>query len=323
MAAEMSIYNEIAGKKAENKLLDGAWILSPRDKYYVRYCSFVMSQFYEDNDELQADIDNLVSNRTWQTLATFLINNHIGITVSGGVADSTLNVIEQIHWITYSYEDEQLHIRQNHEPFKSWESGTGRPSKGKEWNNDVEDRYKNANSHDLINLTMRQAFLEGYLKETLRKSFGETYDVDGFIVSFAGKVLPLEIKEKSRTPKKEEFGVDAGRILMLLRMCLMTDSNALYIIREVDESETRELINWQYITLSDLIMKCRWNLQGGGAGMGGGTTQTIMMPADLFNILNDENFSEDWLSDNGSLQNSVKNAGLKLKNDLVKYLNNE
>ncbi len=39
---------------------------------------------------------------------------------------------------------------------------------------------------------------------------------------------------------------------MLLRLCLPNDSNALYLIRELDEAGS--FIGWKFITLSDIIM---------------------------------------------------------------------
>lgn len=321
MAAEIAITAEIdiLGVKVGQKFLSGAWIVSPKNKYYLRYCSFVLPKLYENKNELLESIKEMQQNRTWQALATFLTTSHIGITVSGGVTDDMLGNLENIKWSNFVYQDETLHERENGEPFTLWDSGRGRSSTGKDWSDDVKNRYLQSNEKDLTELLMRQAFLEGYLKDSLKKSFGETYDVDGFIVGFSGRVLPLEIKEKSRTDKGE-FGVDAGRILMLLRFCLMTDSNALYIIREVDTSENRHVIDWQYITLSDLIMKCKWNLQGGGRGMGGGSTQTIMMPGELFQVLKDENFSENWLTQYGSLHASVHATGKQIMNELQSYL---
>ncbi len=107
---------------------------------------------------------------------------------------------------------------------------------------------------------------------------------------------------------------------MMLRLCLATDSNALYIIREVDESEDRKFVEWRFITLSNMIMGSSWNLQAGGKGMGGGDTQTIMLSGSLFATFDLNKLSEKWLSNNSSLQNSVKIVAQKLSHDLAQYL---
>lgn len=170
-----------------------------------------------------------------------------------------------------------------------------------------------------MGLGMRQAFFYGYLKQKLNKPFEDPYDVDAFLVSFAGRVMPIEIKEKSPTAKGD-FGLDAGRILMMLRLCLVTDSNALYLIREVDGSPDRQLVRWRYITLADMVIGSRWNLQAGGAGMGGGNTQTVMLAGSMFGEFTLSNLSENWLAENASLQDSVRAAASDLAKNLSQYL---
>lgn len=320
MAAEMALPHEIVGDAVGQKLLSGVWIISPRHDYHLRYCSFVMPTLYPDVDVLADAVGALAADRGWQTLATFLTANRIGIIVSGGMLAAGQS-LDEIVWHNFVYLDETLHLRNGDEPFASWQQpGHGRASKGKDWEANVEARYLQATLSDLTEMLTRQAFLEGYLKGRLRKTFGETYDMDAFIVGFSGRVLPLEIKEKSRVEKTNQFGVDAGRILMLLRFCLMTDSNALYVIREVNNQPDRALIGWVYMTLADLVMMCRWNLQGGGAGMGGGATQTIMMSAEHFQPFSAQQFSEEWIQANGSLSRSVRLAGQNMIADLEAYL---
>jgi hypothetical protein len=183
----------------------------------------------------------------------------------------------------------------------------------------VLERFAAASDAALTELALRQAFFYGYLKEQLHKPVDDPYDVDGFIVAYAGTVIPIEIKDKSLT-REGDFGIDAGRILMLLRLCLATDSNALYLIRQVDESAARALVSWRYITLADMVMGCRWNLQAGGRGMTGGATQTVMISGDLFQDFGPDNFSEDWLARNSSLQNAIRAAAQELASDLGRYL---
>lgn len=131
--------------------------------------------------------------------------------------------------------------------------------------------------------------------------------------------MPVEVKEKSPTPDGT-FGIDAGRILMLLRLCVTTDSNALYLIRSVDSSDERRFMGWRAITLSDMIMGCSWNLQAGGLGMGGGATQTVMMPSTLFHEFNPAAITEDWILKHKSLQGSARTAARQLAENLSRFL---
>jgi hypothetical protein len=190
---------------------------------------------------------------------------------------------------------------------------------GNAWQADVIDRFMALDDEQLTSLTLRQAFYYGYLKQQLHKPFNDPYDVDAFIVSFRQAVMPVEVKEKSPT-SDGAFGLDAGRILMMLRMCLATDSNALYIVREVDITTERRFVAWRCITLSNLVMACSWNLQAGGRGMGGGATQTVMMPGSFFEPFTEKNLSEDWLEENSSLQGAVKTKAQELAENLTQFL---
>jgi hypothetical protein len=51
---------------------------------------------------------------------------------------------------------------------------------------------------------------------------------------------------------------------MLLCLALPTDSNGLYIIKEVEDNPERSLVGWKFVTLSDIISCAQWNLQAGG-----------------------------------------------------------
>jgi len=243
----------------------------------------------------------------------------IGIIVSGAWPNTLPTRLDDFKWKNYVYRDERLLAASDDEPFASWSGGRGRPGTGNQWQADVLRRFENATDDELTELAMRQAFFYGYLKEYLRKSVEDPYDVDAFMVGFTGTVMPIEIKEKSPTDKGD-FGIDAGRILMLLRLCLATDTNALYVIREVDESATRELVGWRYITLSDMVIGCRWNLQAGGRGMSGGATQTVMISGALFENFSLENFSEAWLTRHKSLQGSVRTTAKEISSKLQTYL---
>jgi hypothetical protein len=323
MIAELSLKTELGTSEPQitNKLLSGGWLLSPKvaNPQYHRYMASILPVLYTTEAELHTAIATLEHDRGWQALATFLSKSGIGIIVSGATPRSRDVSYTNLQWHNFVYQQEQLLSTDDHYPFITWPGNRGRPSNGAEWQPDVIERFEQSHPNDLTELALRQAFYYGYLKQELKKPIEDPYDVDAFIVSYQGAVIPIEIKEKSPT-ERGEFGVDAGRILMLLRLCIATDSNAVYVIREVDTSPFRALVGWKYITLADMIIGCRWNLQAGGRGMGGGATQTVMISGDLFQALTQTNFSEEWLDQHRSLQMSVRATATKLAHDLSRYL---
>jgi hypothetical protein len=304
------------------KFLPGGWVISPKTGMppRLRVVAIVLPQLFENDAELHAEIEAKQTDRGFQALATFLSQSAIGVIVAGAVTGMS-GGLGGLTWRNYSYRNERLELNTGDEPYTKWPGnrGVARRASGPGWDADVIARYAELKSEQLTGLTLRQAYNITYLKQRLKKPFDDPYDVDAFIVSFRQAVMPVEIKEKSRTPNGD-FGLDAGRILMMLRMCLATDSNALYIIREVDTGTGRGLIGWRCITLSNLIMGCSWNLQQGGRGMGGGATQTVMMPGSLFEAFTEKNFSEEWLAGNSSLQDSVRAKAQEITVSLESYL---
>lgn len=327
MVAELSMWDEfgLSDTPLAQKLFGGAWILSPKSNHYLRHTCFVLPEVYPSEDDLISEIQNYNSDRNWQTLATFLKQSEILIVVSGAITDQkalSASSMENLVWQHFLYQDEQLVSTDGDIPFHNW-GGRGRASRGSEWSQSTLERFYACDDHALTRLALKEAFYNLYIKKHLRLTIPDAYDVDGFIIGFSGRVFPLEVKEKSRPPDKGEFGVDAGRILMLLRLCLATNSNALYLIREIDDTSSRKLMGWRYITLADLIMKCRWNVQGGGRGMTGGSTQTIMMPGELFQPLTKTQFSEEWIAKHSNLKSSTQRIAKSIALELQTLLESE
>ncbi len=184
-------------------------------------------------------------------------------------------------WACFRYLNEQLVPFDAISFFGKWVGNRGRANINKKvWDEDVNARFRDMDDADVTAMVTAQAFYYGFLKVKLRKPFNDPYDVDCFVASHQGTVLPVEIKEKSAGGGDGDsfFGIDAGRILMLLRLCLPVDANAAYVVREVREGGSREFLGWKVLTLDRLIMSASWNLQAGGVGMGGGNTQTVLMP---------------------------------------------
>ena len=325
MVAELALdHSDFDQAQVSQKIVTGNWLISPKGYVSNRVCVFVMPEVYSDAVSLDHAIKQLETDRHWQSLAAYLNENHLGIIVVGSYA-KTINHLEDLTWQAFGYQHEKLVRYSANEPFNHWPGSRGRAvkvGKNRGWSSDVMKRFSQANANALTALTLRQAFYYSYLKGTLKKPLDDPYDVDAYIVGYRGQVLPLEIKEKSPT-ESGQFGIDAGRILMLLRLSLLTDSNAIYLIREIDQSENRNFVQWRFITLADLIMHCSWNLQGGGRGMGGGATQTIMLNGDLFKTFGVEQLQEDWLGQFGSLQASTRTAAQDIESTLRAFLKNQ
>lgn len=298
MIAEIELENFV---HRSQKFLSGAWIISPKTPqfYQYRYAVFVLPELYRDDQEITQAVDSWNKNRSFQAIATFLNASGIGVIVSGAIGSST--TIDQLSWQNYLYADEQLNPSNN--LFDRWPK-RGRSARGNSWHEDIKNRFSQASEAQLTALTLRQAFYYSYLKQHLHKSLADPYDVDLFIAGFRGTVLPVEVKEKSPT-ERGDFGLDAGRILMMLRLCLATQSNGMYVIRQVDADEQRSFVAWRYTLLSDIVMGCSWNLQAGGRGMLGGMTQTVMLSGELFKPFHADLLTEDWLQRYGDLTNSV------------------
>lgn len=327
MAGEISFddYLLSADKPLSQKMFAGSWIITPNKSDAVnpvnyRIAVFVLPHIFSTKKELDEFIKNLILDRGYQALFSNLKRSGVGVIVSGAIGNSS-TIPDDFSWSNFVYFDEKLIPQAENEPFISLTRGRGRANLNHQpWDNDVINRFNAFSEESLLRLTLKQAFYYSYLKVKLKASYIDPYDVDAFLVGFNGNVFPVEIKEKSRTDKGE-FGIDAGRILMMMRLCITTDSNALYIIREVDNSESRKLIGYKYITFSDMIMNVSWNLQAGGIGMGGGNTQTIMMTGKAFGDFSLDVLKEDWIEKNCSLTTNVKEKAVEFYSSLEKLLN--
>ena len=140
---------------------------------------------------------------------------------------------------------------------------------------------------------------EEFSKEHLRVSFqnpfmAELSDVDGI---FWGQqfTYPLEIKEK--TPAHDNrlgdyFGLDVGPFVKLAHYTARRGHlHSLFIVREINNSEDRELVNWWFITFEQLAMFASWVPRAGGPGMGGGASSVVCIPKCEFRELSPANLA--------------------------------
>jgi len=135
---------------------------------------------------------------------------------------------------------------------------------------------------------------EEYSKEHLRVTFNanhmaEPSDIDGI---FWGKwnTYPIEIKEKTPAPSTDMgpfFGLDVGPFVKLAFYAAKRGNlHSLYVVREIDNEQDRNLVAWWFMTFDQLAQFASWVPQPGGAAMGGGRSSVVRVPKIEFQPLN-------------------------------------
>lgn len=127
---------------------------------------------------------------------------------------------------------------------------------------------------------------EEFTKEHLRISFqsmflSEISDIDGV---FWGQqhTYPLEIKEKTVANDSKVgnyFGLDVGPFVKLAFYAAKKGNlHSLFIVKEINNTTQRQLVNWWYITFDVLAQYASWVSVGGGTNMQGGRSTVIKIP---------------------------------------------
>ena len=158
-------------------------------------------------------------------------------------------------------------------------------------------RYNFLRYHTDTAMIPSSAIAEEFSKENLRVVFqsqfrAEVSDVDGI---FWGQrhTYPLEIKEKTAGVDRrmgEYFGLDVGPFVKLAYYSARRGNlHSLFVVREIDNVENRNLVQWWYITFEELAQYASWVSQAGGPGMGGGASSVVCIPKAQFKPLNREN----------------------------------
>jgi hypothetical protein len=138
------------------------------------------------------------------------------------------------------------------------------------------------------------AIPEEYSKEHLRVAFQTAYqaeisDVDGI---FWGQqhTYPIEIKEKTAAPSPDMgpyFGLDVGPFVKLAFYAAKRGNlHSLYVVREIDNADERNLVQWWVITFDQLAQFASWVFRAGGQAMGGGQSAVVRTPRSEFQPLN-------------------------------------
>jgi hypothetical protein len=144
-----------------------------------------------------------------------------------------------------------------------------------------------------------QAIAEEFSKENLRVAFqsqfmAEVSDVDGILWG-QRHTYPLEIKEKTAAVDKKLghfFGLDVGPFVKLAYYAARRGNlHSLFIVREIDNVESRNLVNWWFITFDDLAQFASWVPKAGGTSMGGGASTVVCVPRAEFRVLTKSNLA--------------------------------
>jgi len=141
---------------------------------------------------------------------------------------------------------------------------------------------------------------EEFSKEHLRVSFqtkflSEISDVDGILWGQQW-TYPLEIKEKTVARDNRVgyyFGLDLGPFVKLAFYAAKRGNlHSIFVVREIDNTINRNLINWWFIKLDTLAQYASWVPQGGGQNMQGGKSTVVKIPRAEFQALNATTLSQ-------------------------------
>ena len=137
------------------------------------------------------------------------------------------------------------------------------------------------------------ALAEEFSKEHLRvafqsRFFSEIADVDGVFWGHQ-HTYPVEIKEKTVAHDASVghfFGLDLGPFVKLAFYAAKKGNlHSLFVVREIDNVQTRALVDWWFITFEQLARYASWTPKGGGTNMGGGGSTVVQIPKSEFTPL--------------------------------------
>jgi hypothetical protein len=150
-------------------------------------------------------------------------------------------------------------------------------------------RYKTETA-GIPEIAIPEEFSKEHLRVTFQTGFfSEISDIDGI---FWGQqhTYPLEIKEKTPAPSKDlgpYFGLDVGPFVKLAFYAAKRGNlHSIFVVREIDSAETRNLVNWWFVTFDHMAQFASWVQQGGGKTMTGGVSSVVRIPKAEFQELN-------------------------------------
>ena len=132
-----------------------------------------------------------------------------------------------------------------------------------------------------------------FSKESLRVAVSDDFmaeiaDIDGLIWGNR-HTYPVEIKEKTLARDKsvgEYFGLDIGPFVKLAFYAAKKGNlHSLFVVRQIDDTTSRQLVQWWHVRFDVLAQFASWNFVGGGKSMGGGMSATVRIPLSAFKPL--------------------------------------
>jgi len=150
-------------------------------------------------------------------------------------------------------------------------------------------RY-NSNVTTIPSAAVPEEFSKEHLRVAFRTRFlAEISDIDGILWGNQN-TYPIEIKEKTVAYENrigDYFGLDTGPFVKLAFYAAKRGNlHSIFVVREIDNTATRNLINWWYITFDQLAQYASWVSVGGGTNMQGGSSTVIRIPKAEFQVLN-------------------------------------
>lgn len=151
-------------------------------------------------------------------------------------------------------------------------------------------RYNTANVSGIPASSIEEEFSKEHARISFQSAFmSEIADVDGV---FWGNqyTYPIEIKEKTVARDNkigDYFGLDVGPFVKLAFYAAKRGNlHSLFVVREIDNTSARNLVNWWYIKFDELAQSASWTPVGGGTNMQGGGSTTVKIPKYKFQLLN-------------------------------------
>lgn len=84
----------------------------------------------------------------------------------------------------------------------------------------------------------------------------------------------------------EYFGIDVGPFVKLAFYAAKRGNlHSIFIVREIENVTTRNLVNWWYVNFERLAQYAGWTPIGGGKNMAGGRSVVIKIPKSEFSPL--------------------------------------
>jgi hypothetical protein len=145
-----------------------------------------------------------------------------------------------------------------------------------------------------VSIIPDEKLAEEFSKENIRVTFqnhfmGELSDIDGILWG-QQFTYPIEIKEKTAAPDRvmgEFFGIDVGPFVKLAFYAAKRGNlHSIFVVREIDNSETRNLVKWWFITFEKMAQYAGWTPIAGGMNMRGSGSSVIKIPNSEFSELN-------------------------------------